>query len=181
MLEFETWTIAWCSVCLIPSRSGPPSSLKVKAWLFIMLVHNCLGSWKNTAGSDDICAGRQICTCWDGPGPHTTDTMPIIYLHLKIISVHSLKNFYYSWFTMFCQFLLCCKVIQLCIYIYIYTHTHTHPCAFLKRMVLQSLSNGLLLPPNSFIKYTPMLVIFSVRCFSPSVWSTAGRTVCNTI
>ena len=33
-------------------------------------------------------------------------------------------SFYYSWFTMFCQFLLYGKVTQS--YIYICTHTHTH-------------------------------------------------------
>ena len=35
-------------------------------------------------------------------------------------------NFYYSWFTMFCQFLLYSRMIQLYIYIYIYTFFFSH-------------------------------------------------------
>ena len=40
------------------------------------------------------------------------------------------KFFYYSWFTMFCPFLLYSKVTQLYIHTYIHTHTYIYICSF---------------------------------------------------
>ena len=58
---------------------------------------------------------------------------PLVHFSFYFLGVF----FYYSLFTLFCQFLLYRKVTQSCIYmymyiyIYMYTHTHIYKCTYM--------------------------------------------------